>query len=85
MDTAANVRLLSPQLIKTESSFHLSGLFWFAEAGGGSGPAPGASCVDGWREEKMYRRRENLVDAGRKEWGRRLNGFMAQKRDRNKG
>ena len=25
---AANVRLLSPQLIKTESSFDLSGLFW---------------------------------------------------------
>lgn len=48
---AANVRLLPPQLIKTESSFDLSGLFWFTEAGGGSsGPVPGAAYVDGWKD-----------------------------------
>lgn len=54
---AANVRLLSPQLIKTESSFDLSGADLV-----GSGPVPGAACVDGG---KMCSGRENLVNARR--------------------
>lgn len=45
---AANVRLLSPQLIRRESSFDLSWLFLVVVAGGGSGPVPSTACVGRW-------------------------------------
>ena len=65
VNTAANVRLLSAQLIKTESSFDfIRAILVRAEAGGGSGVA---SCMGGWVEEgrKRYRRRIWWMQEGR--------------------
>lgn len=54
---SANVRLLSPQLIKTESSFDLSGPICLD-----LGLCPELHV---WTEEKMCSSRENLVNARR--------------------
>lgn len=73
---AANVRHLSPQLIKTKSSFDLSGLFWLPRPEVDLGLVPGAACVAGWREEKKVQKKGESGGCTKERMGRCLKGFM---------
>lgn len=72
---AANVRLLSPQLIKTESSFDLSGLFWLPRPEVDLGLCPELHVWMGGGKKKIQKKGES-GGCTKEGTGRWLNGFM---------